>query len=58
MNTLVHIIRFYARESVAHAQKEHKVKPRFKLLNSENQNWGVLLGLMPNSHNLKLVCIL
>ena len=25
MNTLVHIIRFYARESVAHAQKEHKV---------------------------------
>ena len=27
MNTLVHIIRFCARESVAHAQKEHKVKP-------------------------------
>ena len=25
MNTLVHIIRFYAQESVAHAQKEHKV---------------------------------
>ena len=29
MNTLVHIIRFCVRESVAHAQKEHKVKPRF-----------------------------
>ena len=25
MNTLVHIVRFCARESVAHAQKEHKV---------------------------------
>ena len=25
MNTLVHIIRFCAREYVAHAQKEHKV---------------------------------
>ena len=25
MNTLMHIIRFCARESVAHAQKEHKV---------------------------------
>ena len=25
INTLVHIIRFYARESVAHAQEEHKV---------------------------------
>lgn len=25
MNTLVHIIRFYTRESVTHAQKEHKV---------------------------------
>ena len=25
MNTLVHIVRFYARKSVAHAQKEHKV---------------------------------
>ena len=25
MNTLVHIVRFYAQESVAHAQKEHKV---------------------------------
>ena len=32
MNTLVHIIRFCARESVAHAQKEHKVWPRFKCL--------------------------
>ena len=31
MNTLVHIIRFCARESVAHAQKEHKVKPQFKI---------------------------
>ena len=30
MNTLVHIIRFCARESVVHAQKEHKVKPQFK----------------------------
>ena len=29
MNILVHIIRFCARESVAHAQKEYKVKPRF-----------------------------
>ena len=29
MNTLVHIIRFCAQESVAHAQKEHKVKPQF-----------------------------
>ena len=45
MNTLVHIIRFCARESVAHAQKEYKVKPRFKLLNTKN--WCVLLGLMP-----------
>ena len=25
MNTLVHIVRFCARESVAHTQKEHKV---------------------------------
>ena len=25
MNTLVHIVRFCIRESVAHAQKEHKV---------------------------------
>ena len=25
INTLVHIVRFCARESVAHAQKEHKV---------------------------------
>ena len=25
MNTLVHIVRFCVRESVAHAQKEHKV---------------------------------
>ena len=25
MNTLVHIIRFCARESIAHAQKEYKV---------------------------------
>ena len=32
MNTLVHIVRFCARESVAHAQKEHKVKPRFNYL--------------------------
>ena len=32
MNTLVHIIRFGAQESVAHAQKEHKVKPRFNCL--------------------------
>ena len=32
MNTLVHIIRFCARESVAHAQKEHKVKPQLKCL--------------------------
>ena len=32
MNTLVHIIRFRARESVAHAQKKHKVKPRLKYL--------------------------
>ena len=32
MNTLVHIIRFCTRESVAHAQKEHKVKPRFKIV--------------------------
>ena len=32
MNTLVHIVRFCARESVAHAQKEHKVSPRFKCL--------------------------
>ena len=24
MNTLVHIVKFCARESVAHAQKEHK----------------------------------
>ena len=32
MNTLVHIIRFCARESVAHAQKKHKVKPRFNCL--------------------------
>ena len=28
MNTLVHIIRFCVRESVAHAQKEHKVLPQ------------------------------
>ena len=28
MNTLVHIIRFCTRESVAHAQKEHKVQPQ------------------------------
>ena len=34
MNTLMHIIRFCARESVAHTRKEHKVKPRFKLLDS------------------------
>ena len=32
MNTLVHTIRFCARESVAHAQKEYKVQPRFKCL--------------------------
>ena len=32
MNTLVHIVRFCARESVAHAQKEHKVSPQFKCL--------------------------
>ena len=32
MNTLVHIIRFCAQESVAHAQKEHKVKSRFNCL--------------------------
>ena len=25
MNTLVHMVRFCAQESVAHAQKEHKV---------------------------------
>ena len=25
MNTLMHIVRFCAQESVAHAQKEHKV---------------------------------
>ena len=25
MNTLVHIVRFCARENVTHAQKEHKV---------------------------------
>ena len=25
MNTLVHIVRFYARESVVYAQKDHKV---------------------------------
>ena len=30
MNTLMHIIRCCARESVAHAQKEHKVKPRLQ----------------------------
>ena len=28
----MYIIRFCARESVAHAQKEHKVSPRFKCL--------------------------
>ena len=32
MNTLMHIIRCCARESVAHAQKEHKVKPRLQCL--------------------------
>ena len=32
MNTIVHIVRFCARESVAHAQKEHKVSPQFKCL--------------------------
>ena len=32
MNTLVHIIRFCAQKSVAHAQKEHKVSPWFKCL--------------------------
>ena len=32
MNTLVHIVRFCARESVEHAQKEHKVSPRFNCL--------------------------
>ena len=32
MNTLVHIIRFCAPESVAHAQKEHKGKPWLKCL--------------------------
>ena len=32
MNTVVHIIRFGVRESVTHARKEHKVKPRFKCL--------------------------
>ena len=34
MNTLVYIIRFCAQESVAHARKEHKVKPLFKVLNT------------------------
>ena len=32
MNTLVHIVRFCVRESVAHAQKEYKVSHRFKCL--------------------------
>ena len=40
MNTLVHIIRFCAQESVTHAQKEHKVN----------------LGLNDKSLTLKLVC--
>ena len=35
MNTLVHIIRFCARESVVHTQKEHKVSPRiYGILNN------------------------
>ena len=33
MNTLVHIIWFCARESVVHAQKEHKVYSRIKCSN-------------------------
>ena len=32
MNNLVHIVRFCAQESVAHAQKEHKVLPLIKCL--------------------------
>ena len=32
MNTLVHIVRFCARENVAHAQKEQKVTSRFNCL--------------------------
>ena len=32
INTLVHIVRFCAQESVAHAQKEHKVSPLIKCL--------------------------
>ena len=32
INTLVHIVRFCARESIEHAQKEHKVKPRLNFL--------------------------
>ena len=51
MNTLVHIIRFYARKSVAHAQKEHKVQPRFNC--KMFKNWCVLLDLIPN-HLIKI----
>ena len=32
MNTLVHIIRFCVRESVAYAQKEHKVSLRINTI--------------------------
>ena len=32
MNTLVHIVRFCTQESVAYAQKEYKVSPRFNSL--------------------------
>ena len=47
MNTLVHIVRFCAREIVAHAQKEHKVSPRFNCL----KLLCTLLGLKLNQTN-------
>ena len=48
----MHIVRFCAQESVAHAQKEHKVSPLIKCLklvctllnlklNQTNKNWCV-----------------
>ena len=60
MNTLVHIIRFCAQESVAHAQKEHKVLPLLKLVctllgynNITNTNKiGVTLSRMSVSYHL------